>query len=110
MKRIAANLKWAALVSLLIVLPFAILESLNQQITRQSAPGQILLFGVLWLLPTAFIVILMPVVQAVRAGKSLLAHPTTLLFKVAILVFIAWFWGSLLIDQLPCFMGVPNCD
>jgi len=109
-KSIATNLKAAAIISFLLVLPFAILESLNQTITRQNAPGLILLFGVLWLLPTAFIVILVPVVRAVRAGNSLLAHPITLLFKVAILVFIAWFWGSLFIDQLPCFMGVPNCD
>jgi hypothetical protein len=109
-KNIAANLKWAALISLLLVLPFAILESLNNTITRQSAPGLILLFGVLWLLPTAFIVTLVPVVRSARAGNSLMANPLRLLFKVAVLVIIAWFWGSLFVDQLPCFMGVPNCD
>jgi hypothetical protein len=109
-RNMAADLGAAALISLLLVLPFAILESLNQTINRQNAPGLILLFGVLWLLPVAFIVVLVPLVRAVRAGNSLLAHPITFLFKVAILVFIAWFWGSLFIDQLPCFMGVPNCD
>ena len=109
-RMMAANLKSAALISLILVVPFAILESLNQTLTTQNAPGLILLFGVLWLLPTAFIIILVPIVRSVRAGNSLLAHPITFLFKVAILVFIAWFWGSLFIDQLPCFMGVPNCD
>lgn len=109
-KRIITTFGAAALISFILVLPFAILESLNQPITKQNAPGLILLFGVLWLLPTAFIFILVPIVRAVRAGDSLLAHPLTLLFKVAILVFLAWFWGSLFIDQLPCFLGVPNCD
>jgi hypothetical protein len=74
-KNIVTNPKWAALFSSILVLPFAILESLNQAITRQNAPGVILLFGVLWLLPIAFIVILVPIVQAVRAGPSLMANP-----------------------------------
>ncbi len=110
MKNITTNLGAAALISFILVLPFAILESLNQTITRQNAPGLTLLFGVLWLLPTAFIVILMPLLRTVRAGNSLLAQPIGFLVKVTILIFIAWFWGSLFIDQLPCFMGVPNCD
>ena len=110
LKNIATNLKAAAMISFFLVLPFAILESLNQTITRQNAPGLILLFGVLWLLPTAFIVILAPIVRSVRAGNNILTNPVALLFRVAFLVFIAWFWGSLFIDQLPCFMGVPNCD
>lgn len=107
---IATNLMWAALVSLILVLPFAVLESLNQTITRQNATGLILLFGVLWLLPTAFIVILVPIARAVRAGNSHLVQPIAFVLKVAVLLFIAWFWTSLFIDQLPCFMGVPNCD
>ena len=109
-KNIAINIKSAMLISFILVLPFAILESLNNTITKQNAPSLILLFGVLWLLPVAFIVILVPIVRTVRAGSSLLANPIAFLFKVAILVFIAWFWGNLFIDQLPCFMGVPNCD
>lgn len=107
---IAANLMWAALISFILVLPFAVLESLNQTITRQNARGLILLFGVLWLLPTTFIVILVPIVRAVRAGTSHLMHPIVFVMKVAVLLFIAWSWTSLFIDQLPCFMGVPNCD
>lgn len=59
-KKIATNLKGAVIISFLLVLPFAILESLSATINRQNAPGLIVLFG--------------------------------------------------LIDQLPCFMGVPNCD
>jgi hypothetical protein len=109
-RHIATNLKAAALISFLLVLPFAVLESLHNTMTRQSAPGLVVLFGVLWLLPMAFIIILAPIVRTVRAGNSPVANPINLLFKVAILVFIAWFWGSLFVDQLPCFIGAPNCD
>ncbi|HLL15809.1 MAG TPA: hypothetical protein VK388_12135 [Pyrinomonadaceae bacterium] len=107
---IAMSLKWAALIGLILVLPFAILESVNQTINRQNAPGLILLFGLLWLLPTAFIVALMPIVRTVRAGNNVTASPINLLLRIALLALIATTWGGLLIDQLPCFMGVPNCD
>lgn len=65
---ISANLRSAALISFILVLPLAILESLNNTITKQNAPGLIVLFGLLWLLPLAFIVILLPIVRTVRAG------------------------------------------
>ena len=39
-----------------------------------------------------------------------MAHPTNLLFRVAFLALIAIIWAGILIDQLPCFLGVPNCD
>lgn len=104
------TLSAAALISFVIVLPFVILESVNQTITKQNAFGLVLLFGILWLLPTVFLVLLAPLMRTIRAGGNILAKPINLLFKVAILVFIAWFWGGLFIDQLPCFLGVPNCD
>jgi hypothetical protein len=110
MKSTMINLGSAALISFILVLPFAILESLNQTITRQNAPGLILLFGLLWLLPMAFIVTLMPIVRTVRAGNGILASPMNLLFRVAFLALVATMWGGLLLDQLPCFLGVPNCD
>ena len=109
-KSIITTLGSAALISFILVLPFAILESLNHTITRQNAPGLILLFGLLWLLPMSFIVILAPIVRTMRAGNSILANPVNLLFRVAFLALIAMMWGGLLIDQLPCFLGVPNCD
>ena len=110
MKSIFRNFRIAALISFVLVLPFAILESVNNTLTKQNVPGLLLLFGVLWLLPTAFILILMPIVRSVRAGNSPLANPLTFLLRVASLALIAMVWGWGFIDQLPCFLGVPNCD
>jgi hypothetical protein len=39
-----------------------------------------------------------------------MANPINLLLRVAFLALIAWMWGGILIDQMPCFLGVPNCD
>ena len=105
-----ANPKSLALISFILVLPFVILESLNNTITKQNALGLIVLFGLLWLLAIAFIVILVPIVRTVRAGNSVMANPINLLLRVAFLALIAMMWGGIIIDQLPCFMGVPNCD
>jgi len=69
-----------------------------------------MLFIVMWLLPVAFILILLPIVRNLQAGKSLLASPIQLLLRAAFLALIAFAWISTLIDQMPCFLGVPLCD
>lgn len=110
MKTITKDFRLAAIFSLVLMLPFAVLEALNNTITRQNTFGLILLFGVLWILPTAFIVILLPMVRTLRAGNSILVNPTGLVFKVAFLALLGSIWGWGFMDQLPCFLGVPNCD
>ena len=116
MENIITNLKSATLISFLLVLPFMILEFWFQIINKptvirlKNVTDFILLFGFLWLLPMAFIVILTPIARNARAGNSITANPINLLFRTVFLALIAIVWGSLMIDQLPCFIGVPNCD
>ncbi len=105
MKNIISNLKTAAIISFIIVLPFIILELVNN---RQSFPAA--LFGFLWLLSMAFIGITMPIAQNIRTGNSVVATPVNLLLRVTFSALIATMWVSIVIDQLPCFLGVPNCD
>jgi len=108
MKNIFTNLRSPAIISFMLVLPFMILELVNRRNLPESFPIQ--LFGILWLLPTVFIAILMPIVRNVRAGDGIMSNPINLLLRVAFMAFIAMMWGGILIDQLPCFLGVPNCD
>ena len=110
MKSIFTNLRSAGVISFILMLPFAILELMFNTGNRQNVPGLIVLFGLLWLFPMAFVVILEPLVRNIRAGNSLMANPVNLLLRVAFLALIAVMWAGLLIDQLPCFLGVPNCD
>jgi len=108
MKNTLTSLRSPAIISFLIVIPFMILELVNRRNFNEGFP--IPLFVIMWLLPMIFIIILTPIVQNVRAGNSLIANPINLLLRVALLVLIAWMWTGILIDQLPCFLGVPNCD
>jgi hypothetical protein len=57
-----------------------------------------------------FILILRPVVRNVQSGNAFAARPFLLLLTLALLALIAWIWVGALIDQMPCFLGVPNCD
>jgi uncharacterized membrane protein len=110
MKAIATDLGAAALGGFVLVLPLAILELVNTTVTRQDVPGFFALFGFLWLLPMAVLVVLMAIVRDVRAGSSPMAHPLKLVLSVAVVLVLATMWGSLVADQMSCFLGVPNCD
>jgi hypothetical protein len=109
MKNVLTNIKSPALISLLLVIPFMIMEVVNTR--NLNAIFNVPLFGFLWILPMIFIALLMPIVRNLRqAGNSLMANPVGLLLRIVFLLLIAWMWASLLIDQMPCFLGVPNCD
>ena len=97
-----------ALISLLLILPFMIMEVVNRRNFNEGFP--IPLFVIMWLLPVLFILTGMPILRNVRAGNSILVKPVILLIRVVFLILIVWFWGNLLIDQMPCFLGVANCD
>ncbi|RIK53480.1 hypothetical protein DCC62_32285, partial [candidate division KSB1 bacterium] len=116
MKNLLTSFKSAAIVSFILVLPFVILEfifnivNMPNALTLKKALDLSVLFGVMWLLPMAFIYILRPLVRNVQAGNMGMMNPFNLLFKFTFLSVIAMMWGGILIDQWPCFIGVPNCD
>jgi hypothetical protein len=72
-----------AVVGILAVVPFALLELVNRSGLNEAFP--FVLFVLLWVLPGV-------------------------LFWVIVLGVLAWFWIVILTDQMPCFLGVPNCD
>jgi hypothetical protein len=92
--------KARALLAFVLVLPFMVLEVINRRSFDEGFPFP--LFGSLWLLTLAFLLVLGSLARAVSPGRSLLA--------VVSLIVIAWLWGGIVLDQLPCFLGVPNCD
>jgi hypothetical protein len=107
-KNILTNLRSPTIVSFILVIPFMILELVNRRNFNEGFP--IPLFVFMWLLPMLFILTVMPIVRNVLAGNSIIANPVILLLRVVFLAFIVWMWFGILIDQMPCFLGVPNCD
>jgi hypothetical protein len=77
MKNILTNLRPSALMSLIFVVPFMLMELINRQSFfisgKESFP--IGLFVMLWLLSMLFILILMPIVRSLQAGHNIMADP-----------------------------------
>jgi len=126
-KNITTNPRSAAIISFILALPLAILFPIavfdiepfkgffknlftESNSYRTNALGLTVEGIAILLLPVAFIVNLVPIVRNAGAGNSIIANPSNLLLAVALLVFLAMTWGWALVDQIPCFMGVPNCD
>ncbi len=102
------QLKAPVLINSILVLPLILLELMNRQGFHEDFP--LALFGILWLLPVAFFLTLLPIVQRARAGETITTRPLGLLLSGALLILIAVLWTAIIQDQMPCFLGVPNCD
>jgi len=98
----------ATLVSTVLVAPLVYLEL--RYGTQSYSRFPYALFTILWLVPAAFVFAAAPLMRAVRAGKNVLERPGALVVRVVFLVLAALFWTGFVNDQMPCFLGVPNCD
>lgn len=101
----------AALFGLLLIAPFAFMEYWNTPAIRSGEVGfPVILFFGLWIMPAIFFVGALPIVRSVSAGEFVLANPVSLVLRVIFLALLAIAWLNLIRDQMPCFLGVPNCD
>lgn len=127
MENIISNNKSSAVIGFLLAMPLAVLlliemydiaplsgffKTLTTEADGQglNAFGKIFTLIALLLLPLGFIISLVPIVRNVRAGDGLTANPINLLIAAALFIFIATLIVSFVIDQYPCWIGVPNCD
>jgi hypothetical protein len=110
MKTAFTAIRSPAIISSFLILPFMALELINRQGLRAREGFPVALFAVLWLLPVAFILILGRTARQIRTGDTGGRHLITLAAGAACLLVIAWVWGAVVLDQMPCFLGVPNCD
>lgn len=108
MQSILANLRLPAIISFLLILPFMVMEIVNRRNFNEGFP--IPLFVIMWLLPLLFILTALPIVRNIRAGNSIIANPVILVVRFIFLALLVWMWFGILIDQMPCFVGVPLCD
>jgi hypothetical protein len=119
--------KSAAIVGFLLALPFVTILSLlllniepplgplepllnNPDPDQPDVLASLIVLGTFLLAGLACLIVRAPIVRTMRAGGSLLAHPLNLALAVVILSFITMLVVGLIIDQFPCWIGVPNCD
>lgn len=92
----------------LATLPFVALEWTNGGQFKDGIPYPV--FIPMWFFASAFFSLLIPFVQDIRARRDLLQDKLTLSLRLLALVFLIWLWIGFVSDQMPCFLGVPNCD
>ncbi len=108
MKDKLTTLKRPAVISFAVLVPFLLMEWMNRRSLNEGFP--IPLFGILWALAMGFVLLMTPIVRNVQAGNMFMMNRANLLLRLTFLVLIAWVWGSIILDQMPCFLGVPACD
>jgi hypothetical protein len=125
-KNILTNPTSAAIVGVLLALPFVTILSLlllgiephfgplepllNNPDPDQPDLGSLVVLGAFLLSVLACIIVRAPIVRTMRAGGGRFAHPVNLLLAVVILFFMTMLVGGIIVDQYPCWIGVPNCD
>ena len=120
---LSANPKWAAISSVVLILFPGILLLLDSvdwlSLDRlfngpdpevAYLPGLFISLGLILFPVAAGIIAGRPIVNTLRAGGGLFANPFHLLIVALISFFFAASFVSLIVDQWPCFMGVPHCD
>ncbi len=119
-----SNSRRAAIVSFILALPMTIMFFLfkfgieppfaawldDPDPDKPDVIGSLIVLVLALLLPVAFIIILRPIGQSIRVGNGLAASPLNLILAAGIFLVFAFFVGHIVVDQYPCWMGVPNCD
>jgi hypothetical protein len=72
--------------------------------------GSIVVLGSVGLLLAALMLNAAMVWRVYAAGLGISAYPFCLAVMIAMAVYIVFVFGSFVIDQYPCWSGVPNCN
>lgn len=106
--RSARSLITSLLLSAILVVPFIILEWVNRGVFQEDFP--VVLFALMALHSLLIVFLMTPALRhlcLVGSPRSLKpGHWVGLVLGV----FLIYVYASVVIDQLPCFFGVPNCD
>ena len=96
------------LLGFLCVLPFAVMEIVN--LGRIPDPFPYAIFLYLWLMFALFLICLFAIVRLAKSRVKKHERLPALLLNALVLLFTVMSIVYLLADQMPCFLGMPNCD
>jgi len=96
------------LLGLLCVLPFVIMESVNPGHAPDPFPYTIFLY--LWLMFALFLLCLFAILRLSKTKVSKKERLPAYLLNALVLIFTGISIAALIVDQMPCFLGMPNCD
>lgn len=95
-------------ISAVLVVPLFLLEWWNRREFQEEFP--LLLFTFMSVHSLLIVLSAAPAVGRLRSGRSLRALRFAHWAGLAVSASLAFVYAGVVIDQLPCFLGVPNCD
>jgi hypothetical protein len=96
------------LIGATLVAPFIVLQLVNRRRFHEAFPFVLFTF---MSLHSLFIgLLLAPALRRLRAETTLSALTLGHWAGLSLGVFLGYVYAGVVIDQLPCFLGVPNCD
>jgi hypothetical protein len=104
MLRFAASLAFSAV----LVVPLFVLEWWNRREFHEEFP--LVLFTFMSVHSLLIVLSAAPAVGRLRSARDLRALTFGHWAGLALSVSLAFVYAGVVIDQLPCFLGVPNCD
>lgn len=127
MSGILADSRAASITGVLLALPFATLFTMlavlhiepplgplgplvTAPVDQPNVVGTAIVLGAWLLSVVAFVVSVAPIVRSARAGNGVARDPFNLAVAVATLSLVILFVVGIIVDQYPCWIGVPNCD
>lgn len=96
------------LLSAILVVPFAVLQLVNRRALQEEFP--FVLFTFMSLHSLFLVLSLTPALRRLRAERSFAALQPRHWVGLIVGAFLVLIYVNVIVDQLPCFLGVPNCD
>jgi len=96
------------LIGAALVAPFIVLQWVNRRTFHEDFP--FLLFTFMSLHSLLIVLLLAPPLHRIYAERSHRALKTGHWVSILLGLFLVYVYVNVVIDQLPCFLGVPNCD
>ena len=91
-----------------LVLPFAAMQLINRRVFDEGFPFVLFAFMSAHALAIAFL--MTPALRQRRAGKPLSGLHLSHWARLALGAILVYAYVGVIADQMPCFLGVPNCD
>jgi hypothetical protein len=98
----------SAVAGLMATIPFMALQSVNTHNFWTDFP--IAVFGSLWVFAAVFIGTIGAILNQARMPGKTMARKMLVVAGIVFAFAVAMIWFGFVVDQMPCFLGVPNCD
>jgi hypothetical protein len=96
------------LISSTFVAPFFVLQWVNRRAFHEDFP--VVLFTFMSLHSLFIVLLLTPALRCLQSERNLRALKLGHWAGLVLSAFLIFAYADVVIDQLPCFLGVPNCD